>query len=129
MLKSRQTITELGASASRSEFAKKVLDTERRFIDDLMTLSCVLQGTKTHLLPFISEITMQKCPPVEKRAGGHRCYIGTLGEVPLLLVIYRNAFEFLALRIGSVRSHGAHFAIGRHDNFPGDSSLPIFLDC
>ena len=37
MSKSRQTITELGASASRSESAKKVLDTERRFIDDLMT--------------------------------------------------------------------------------------------
>jgi hypothetical protein len=36
MSKSRQTITESGASASRSESAKKVLDTERRFIDDLM---------------------------------------------------------------------------------------------
>src|SRR5258705_8955946 len=52
-----------------------------------------------------------------------------LGEVPLLLVIYRNAFELLALRIGSVSSDGAHFAIGRHDNFPGNSSLPILLYC
>src|SRR5882724_9422296 len=38
MSKSRQTITESGASASCSESVKKVLDTERRFIDDLMTL-------------------------------------------------------------------------------------------
>src|SRR5882724_4201919 len=35
MSKSRQTITESGASASCSESVKKVLDTERRFIDDL----------------------------------------------------------------------------------------------
>ena len=43
MLKSRQTITGLGVSASRSESAKKVLDTERRFIDDLMTPRVVMR--------------------------------------------------------------------------------------
>src|SRR5882724_7506011 len=45
MSKSRQTITESGASASCSESVKKVLDTERRFIDDLMTLQNELLHT------------------------------------------------------------------------------------
>ncbi len=49
-------------------------------------------------------------------------------RIPLLLVVYRYAFELLALRIGSARSHGAGFAIGRHDNSPRDSDLSTFLD-
>lgn len=66
--------------------------------------------------------------PVENRTGGHHCYVSASGEIPLLLVVYRNRFELLALRIGSARSDGAGFAIGRHGNSPGDSNLSAFLD-
>jgi hypothetical protein len=40
MSKSEQTIVKAGAAASRSKSAQKVLDIERRFIDDFIAARC-----------------------------------------------------------------------------------------
>ena len=94
-----------------------------------------------------------KCPPVEKRREGiivksdrgtlrpigelfHSTPVGKAvrtseedwGRGLLLLVVYGNAFEPLALWIDSSRSDGAAFAIGRRDNPPCDGDLSVFLD-
>ena len=77
---------------------------------------------------FLSLAVYTNALPLSNRTGGHHCYVSASGEIPLLLVVYRNRFELLALRIGSARSNGAGFAIGRHGNSSGDSNPSAFLD-
>jgi hypothetical protein len=91
--------------------------------------SCRCKGAEV-----ITELRcLYKCPPVEYRREGisvgnsSERELHQLGSVPLLLVVYRNVFELVALGIGSARSNGPSFAIGRHDNCPGKSNLSVFL--
>jgi hypothetical protein len=61
-------------------------------------------------------LRLKQNPPVDNQTGGHQFYF--LPTAPayclLLFVINRNAFEPLALGIGSACSDGAHFPIRRH---------------
>ena len=58
---------------------------------------------------------------------GITSYYQRTRKIPLLLVVYRRVLDFLALRIGSRGADRAGLAIGGHDDFTGDRSLPILL--
>lgn len=85
-----------------------------------------LINTAKELIPEL--IRLYKCPPLENRREAITVYVDPSEEAESLLVVYCNALELLALRIGSPRSDCAGFAIGRHANAPGDSDLSGFLD-
>jgi len=44
----------------------------------------------------MSEEAIYKGPSVQNRAEGHRCYGQPSREIPLLLVVHRNAFDLFA---------------------------------